>query len=334
MYVAKEHLVHRLAKMAGLRRCTVDVDDAGTVMSVWAPKDKLPAADDAAEATKKEAKRDAGRLSVVLIHGFAGDGIFTWVLQVGALANHYDVYVPDLLFFGGSTSGDARRTPAFQAECVAAALRRLGVERCAAVGFSYGGFVAFRMAEAHPGLVAAVVCTGSLPSMPRSTNEAMLRRLGAASFAELLLPDDVAGLRSLFAAGAYGKWSRWFPDFVLKDYLELMIFNRKERAELLEGIVVSDKDAAAAPSFQQDILLLWGENDSMFTMELANKLKEQLGEKASLRSISKAGHLVMLERPRVFSRCLREFLQQQQQPRTTAAASEVKLELLNETTTI
>ncbi|CAL5064548.1 unnamed protein product [Urochloa decumbens] len=244
VHVAKEHLVHRLAKMAGLRRCTVGVDNAGTVMSVWAPKDKLPATADAAEATKKEARREAGRLSVVLIHGFAGDGIFTWVLQVGALAKHYDVYVPDLLFFGGSTSGDARRTPAFQAECVAAALRRLGVERCAAVGFSYGGFVAFGMAE--------VVCTGcSLPSMPRSTGEAMLRRLGAASFAELLLPDDAAGLRSLFAAGAYRKWSRWFPDFVLKDYLKLMIFNRKERAELLEGIVVSDKDAAAAPSFQQ-----------------------------------------------------------------------------------
>ncbi|CAN6174215.1 unnamed protein product [Urochloa humidicola] len=329
VHVAKEQLVHRLAKMAGLRRCAVDVDDVGTVMSVWAPKDKLPATADAAwETKKKEAKRDAGRLSVVLLHGFAGDGIFTWVFQVGALAKHYDVYVPDLLFFGGSTSlggGDAR-SPAFQAECVASALRRLGVERCAAVGFSYGGFVAFRMAAAHPGLVTAVVCTGSLADMPRSAGEAMLRRLGAASFAEFLLPGDVAGLRSLFAAGTHRRW--WFPDFVLRDYLKLMIFNRKERSELLEGMVVSDKDAGA-PSFQQDILLLWGENDSIFTMELASKLKEQLGEKASLRSISKAGHLVMLERPRVFNRCLREFLlQQQQQTRTAttmAAASEAGL---------
>jgi pimeloyl-ACP methyl ester carboxylesterase len=154
---------------------------------------------------------------------------------------------------------------------VAAALRRLGVGRCAVVGFSYGGFVAFRMAEAHPGLVASVVVTGSLADMTCSTSERMLRRLGAASFAELLLPGDVAGLRSLFAAGTHRKW--WFPDFVLKDYLELvhlkkcfqklhkffsflraqvvqMMFNRKERAELLEGMVISDEDAAA-PSFRQ-----------------------------------------------------------------------------------
>lgn len=83
--VAKHQLVHRLAKMAGLRRRAIAVDDAGTVMSVWAPKDnKLPPATTESAATKKkEERRDSSsRLSVVLLHGFAGDGIFTWVFQV------------------------------------------------------------------------------------------------------------------------------------------------------------------------------------------------------------------------------------------------------------
>uniref|UniRef100_A0A804Q9P3 AB hydrolase-1 domain-containing protein n=1 Tax=Zea mays TaxID=4577 RepID=A0A804Q9P3_MAIZE len=247
VHVAKKQLVQRLAKMAGLRQRAVDVDDAGTVISIWVPKDKLPAGPTAeemeTERRKKETKRNGGRLSVVLLHGFAGDGILTWVLQVVALARHYDVYVPDLLFFGGSVSpAGADQTPGFQAECVASALRRLGVERCVAVGFSYGGFVAFKMAEADPALVVSVVATGSLVYMTRSTSEAMLRRLGAASFAEFLLPNDVAGLKSLFAAGTYRKW--WLPDRVLSDYMKLMIFNRKERTQLLEGLVVSDEDAA------------------------------------------------------------------------------------------
>lgn len=210
--------------MAGLRACAVDVDDAGTIISVWVPKGKLPAPaaeEMEAKRKKKRAKRDGGRLSVVLLHGFAGDGILTWWLQVGALSRHYDVYVPDLLFFGGSTSpaaGDL--SPGFQAECVAAALRRLGVERCVAVGFSYGGFVAFKMAEAHPALVVSVVATGSLVDMTRSTSEAMLRRLGVASLAEFLLPDDVVGLKSLFAAGTYCKLR--FPDRVHRDYIKLV----------------------------------------------------------------------------------------------------------------
>ncbi|KAK3129979.1 hypothetical protein QOZ80_6BG0487370 [Eleusine coracana subsp. coracana] len=164
------------------------------------------------------------------------------MFQVGALSKDYDVYVPDLLFFGGSMSPASDRSPAFQAECITAALRLLGVERCAVVGFSYGGFVAFRMAEAHPSLVRSVVATGTLAAMTRSTSAAMLRRLGVASWAEVLLPHDVAGVRSLFAAGTHRKW--WLPP---------------------------DRILSVTTS-------TW-----------------QLGERATLRSISKAGHLAQLE---------------------------------------
>ncbi|TVT97690.1 hypothetical protein EJB05_57054 [Eragrostis curvula] len=188
--VANKQVVHRLAKRAGLRRHAVKVDDAGAVMTIWVPKHKLPAADEEQRRKKKNVQRGCSRLSVVLLHGFASDGILTWALQVGALAKHYDVYVPDLLFFGGSTSPAPGRSPGFQSECVVAALRRLGVERCAVVGFSYGGFVAFRMAEAHPGLVHSVVATGSLAAMTASTSDAILRRFGAASWANVLLPDN------------------------------------------------------------------------------------------------------------------------------------------------
>jgi pimeloyl-ACP methyl ester carboxylesterase len=59
---------------------------------------------------------------------------------------------------------------------------------------------------------------------------------------------------------------------------------------------------------RQKILLLWGENDNIFNIELAMTMKEQLGEKAMLQSISKAGHLVHIERPCVYNQHLKEFL--------------------------
>ena len=89
--VAKQQLVHRLAKKAGLQLRAVDVDDAGTVMNFWVPKDKLPASTEtAAERRKTEAKRDSSRLAVVLLHGFAGGGIFTWALQVVHVTHDLD----------------------------------------------------------------------------------------------------------------------------------------------------------------------------------------------------------------------------------------------------
>jgi hypothetical protein len=93
---AQKPLLHFLVRRAGLRQHTVDVDGAGTVITFWVPKDKVPkekptvrditpgaAAADEATNTKLpplEAKGD--RPAVVLVHGFAAEGIVTWQFQV------------------------------------------------------------------------------------------------------------------------------------------------------------------------------------------------------------------------------------------------------------
>ncbi|EMS54456.1 hypothetical protein TRIUR3_25793 [Triticum urartu] len=229
---AQKPLLHFLIKWAGLRQHTVDVDGAGTVLTFWVPKDKVPGNNStvAPEEKQSETSKSQGvrRPSVVLVHGFAAEGIVTWQFQVGALAKHYDVYIPDLLYFGGSTSS-----------------------------------------------------------------------------AELLLPESVKGLKALLSIAAHRRL--WFPERLHRDFLEVMFTNRKERAELLEGLVVSNKDATV-PVLPQKILLLWGHNDNIFNIELAKTMKEQLGEKTMLQSIDKAGHLVHLERPCVYNQRLMEFL--------------------------
>ncbi|KAJ1284464.1 hypothetical protein BS78_03G206300 [Paspalum vaginatum] len=253
---AQKPLLHFLVRRAGLRQHTVDVDGAGTVIAFWLPKDKITAA---AEATVKQLPAPAAdetnkdRSAVVLVHGFNADGIVTWQFQMGALAKHYDVYVPDLLYFGGTTSPSANRSPGFQADCLAKALRKLGVGTCTVVGFSYGGMVSFKLAEAHPDLVRSLVVSGAVPALIDSISETTLERIGVKSSAELLLPESVKGIEALLSIVTYRKL--WFPDRLHRDYLEVMSTNRKERAELLEGLVVSNKDAAV-PILPQKILLL------------------------------------------------------------------------------
>ena len=306
---AQKPLLHFLIKWAGLRQHTVDVDGAGTVLTFWVPKDKVPGNNStvAPEEKQSETSKSQGvrRPSVVLVHGFAAEGIVTWQFQVGALAKHYDVYIPDLLYFGGSTSPSTDRSPGFQAECLVAALGKLGVERCTVVGFSYGGMVAFKMAESRPDLVRSLVVSGSVVAMTDSISDATLERIGVRSSAELLLPESVKGLKALLSIAAHRRL--WFPERLHRDFLEVMFTNRKERAELLEGLVVSNKDATV-PVLPQKILLLWGHNDNIFNIELAKTMKEQLGEKTMLQSIDKAGHLVHLERPCVYNQRLMEFL--------------------------
>ncbi|KAL2906538.1 Monoacylglycerol lipase ABHD6 [Bienertia sinuspersici] len=135
--------------------------------------------------------------------------------------------------------------------------------------------VAFKMAEMWPHLVEAVVVSGSILTMTESINEAELNRMGFKSSSELLLPTSVHGLKMLLKVATHKKL--WFPDRLHKDYLK-------------------------------KIHLLWGENDQIFTMEIAQEMKEKLGDKATYEGIKKAGHLVHLERPCVYNRCLKRFL--------------------------
>ncbi|POO02523.1 Alpha/beta hydrolase fold [Trema orientale] len=303
LVAAQRPLLHGLMKMAGVRPYTVEIEP-GTVMNFWVPNGTITKPKKG-EKPKPISRPKTNKPVVVLVHGFAAEGIVTWQFQVGALTKKYSVYVPDLLFFGGSVTDKTDRSPSFQAECLATGLRKLGVDKCTVVGFSYGGMVAFKLAELYPEMVEAMVVSGSILAMTCAVSETTMERLGFSSSSELLLPNSVKGLKALLSVAAYKKL--WFPDRLHKDYLEVMFTNRKERSELLEALVVNSKDPTI-PNFPQRIHLLWGENDEIFKQELAQNMKEQLGEKATFQGIQKAGHLVHLERPCVYNRCLKRFL--------------------------
>ncbi|PQP94740.1 epoxide hydrolase 4-like [Prunus yedoensis var. nudiflora] len=191
-------------KLVGVRPRTVDIEP-GTIMNFWVSSN----ISSKIENTPKKSKP-----AVVFLHGFAMDGIFTWQLQVLSLAKNYAVYVPDFLFFGGSITDKSDRSLEFQAECVAKGLRKLGVERCTLVGFSFGGMVG-------------------------SISDASLERLGFKCWPDYLLPDSVKGVRNMLEIAAY-KFP-YIPDWIYKDCFEVMFDNRKEREEFLEALVVDDK---------------------------------------------------------------------------------------------
>ncbi|KAL0407651.1 UNVERIFIED_CONTAM: hypothetical protein Sradi_1699500 [Sesamum radiatum] len=90
--------LRRCLAVAGLSSQTVDID-GDTTIHFWGP----PA------ATSKP--------PLVLIHGFGPHGVWQWRPQISFFAREFDVYVPDLVFFGHSftksadRSGFSRRLP-------------------------------------------------------------------------------------------------------------------------------------------------------------------------------------------------------------------------------
>ncbi|KAL3730717.1 hypothetical protein ACJRO7_027706 [Eucalyptus globulus] len=284
-----QSLLRAAMKLAGVRPRKIEIEP-GTAMNFWAPT-RTP---------------NKNKNAVVFLHGFVGDGMITWQFQVLALARKYAVYVPDLLFFGGSATGDSHRTVDFQAECVAKGLAALGLRQCTVVGSSYGGMVGFKLAESLPELVKSVVATCTVLVLTEVPNIfSSLERLGFPAWSDLLLPNSVGEVKKMFEVGSH-KLPR-IPDRVFKDGLEVMFDYRKERAELLEALVIPEKDFIL-PDYSQKVHLVCGVDDKIFNVGLVKDIKEKLGNKASLECIEKAGHLAMLERPFVYNKCLKRIL--------------------------
>ncbi|KAJ8767183.1 hypothetical protein K2173_013580 [Erythroxylum novogranatense] len=301
-----KNVIHVLMKFAGLRPQIVEVEP-GTKLHFWVPTETINKTNGGQNELIPPRKP-----VVVLIHGFAEDGAITWIPQVLALAGKYTVYVPDLLFFGGSISDKANWTIEFQAQCVASSLEQLGVEKCTLVGFSYGGFVSMKIAESQPELVQGLVLSDSIPPMDETTSRGLLKRLGFKSWSDVVLPTSVKEAKLSFVVVCHRRPP--IPHLIYRQYLKTMFNNREQKAELLHAMAIKDSEHKR-PKITQKVHFLAGEEDNIFSPEdIYNAIKRELEEaKAEVHYVKKASHYAQLERPFAYNKILKHILASVQQ---------------------
>lgn len=178
-----------------------------------------------------------------------------------------------------------------------------------AVGTSYGGFVAYHMARMAPGKVEKVVIASSGVNMRKGDNEALVKRAGFEKLEDLMLPENAVQLRTL-ARFAVSRKLVLVPDFFFNDFVQnLYAKNRKEKLELLKGVTLGrSENATLITPLQQDVLIVWGDQDQIFPLKMAHELKELLGEKVKLEVLEKTSHLPQVEDSGRFNNLVNKFL--------------------------
>ncbi|KAH7859963.1 hypothetical protein Vadar_007561 [Vaccinium darrowii] len=275
---------------AALSSQTIDIDDETTI-HFWGPKSANP------------------KPPLVLLHGFGPDAHWQWHPQVAFFARQFALYIPNLVFFGDSTTKSAERTEIFQAVSVGKLMEKLGVERYYVVGTSYGGYVAYHMAAMWPDRVEKVVIASSAVNMTLRDNvEFLEKRAKVENSVELLLPETAAQLKTLIAIALY-RGLGYLPNFLLNDVIRNMYSkNRNKKIELLKGLQVGKYDTVNISPLHQDVFLVWGEHDQLFLLKKATELKELLGEKTQLEVIKDTGHAPQTENPALFNKIVYKLL--------------------------
>ncbi|CAD6239896.1 unnamed protein product [Miscanthus lutarioriparius] len=309
---------------AGLHPGSTVVDfDADTTVHFWAHRSLLLPPPTPNSTTTVEKKQPV----VVLVHGFGPGPTWQWAAQVGPLSRHFDLVVPTLLFFGASRTRAPTCSEASQAATVAALLvghghqhlPGLGVGRPVhVVGASYGGIVAYHLARAlqhqqRGGLDAGValgkvVLYDSDVTKGPEDDRALAVRDGVEEVTELMVPADTKMMRRLTAL-SFNRPPMYLPECIACDLLRKSLEGqRQEKIELIKGMTTAE--GSQLTPLPQEMLIIWGEFDQIFPLEKAYKVKEKLGEKATVKVIPNSGHLPSQEEPKLFNRVLLEFLLQ------------------------
>jgi len=111
---------------------------------------------------------------------------------------HFNVYVPDLVFFGESFMSWSERSESFQAECLVKMMETHGVQRMSLVGISYSGFVAYRVGALFPEMVEKLVlCCAGVCLEEVDMQNGLFRVSTLEEASSILLPQTPNKLREL-----------------------------------------------------------------------------------------------------------------------------------------
>ncbi|HEX7118587.1 MAG TPA: alpha/beta fold hydrolase [Longimicrobiales bacterium] len=261
---------------------------------------------------------EAGRgPAVVLLHG-AGGGAANWFGVLGRLAERFRVLAPDLPGFGLSPPLEPRAALGRQiAAVVEGWLRGHGVERCGVAGTSFGGLVAFRLAQRWPDGVrrlALIDAAGLGPELP-----ALVRLAGVRFLGPFLLRPSRRGtvwlLRRLLTAG------RPLDPAVEPALIEYLL-RSAEAGDV--AVLARAFRLFSGPRGQREILgddelravrtptlVIWGRRDAFFPPVHAERAAARLPG-AHLKWIEGAGHSPNWEAPGAVADALLDFLSGQE----------------------
>ncbi|OIW17890.1 hypothetical protein TanjilG_19859 [Lupinus angustifolius] len=283
------HFRHSFSN-AGLKSTTTDLGDT-TILHCWVPHTPNPS-----------------KPSLLLIHGLGANAMWQWNEFISPLTHRFNLYVPDLLFFGESHTTRLERSECFQATCVMDMMTCHGVDKMSVVGISYGGFVAYSMAAQFSERVEKVVlCCAGVCFEEKDMDEGMFQVKSVDEAISILLPQTPQKMRELVKL-TFVKPIKIMPTCFLNDFIDVMCTEyHQERKELIEALH-KDRKLSDLPKITQPTLIIWGEKDQVFPFALAVRLKEHLEENSKLAVIKNAGHAINVEKPKELYKNLKSFL--------------------------
>lgn len=219
---------------------------------------------------------------VVLLHGLSGS-LRWWRYTIPALAETYEVHVPELVGFGRSRPGLRQFSIKELAEIVAEWMSAAGLARVRLIGHSMGGQISVHLATSAPQQLQRLVLADA-SGIPRPIAAGEATRL-------------LAGLIPPRAWGA--------PLFLPRIALDALRSGPRTLLQAARGLLADDI-RPLLPRVATPTLVIWGARDPLTPLAHGQAIAQAIPQ-ARLIVLERAAHNVMVDRPAEFNQAVQSF---------------------------
>ena len=243
-----------------------------------------------------------GERCVVLLHGYL-ESMLVWDEFIDLLKDHVRVVVIDLPGHGVSVVSGEVHTMEYLAECVAEAMKALGIDRYSVVGHSMGGYVALAMAELYPSRLNSVVLLASTTSADsqekcdRRRREIELIKAGKKNTLARLVPH----------AGFAPENAKRLKDYI-EDIGELILLTEDEGViAILGGMIERQSRGDMLRDSGIPHMFIFGRHDYYIPVDVAEEMIAA-DPTAKVLWLEHSGHMAFYEEPELLAGAILEMV--------------------------
>ncbi len=132
---------------------------------------------------------------LLMLHGMGANARTNWGSQVKALSKNFNLIMPDLIYFGESTSSSQNYSVEFQVQQIHEALIKINITKPINImGFSYGGLTAAMYNELYqPEVKKLIIIDGPVKFFSGEMADSLAGAVGISGMNNVISPTTIAG---------------------------------------------------------------------------------------------------------------------------------------------
>lgn len=248
---------------------------------------------------------------LLMLHGMGANARTNWSSQIKALSKDFNLILPDLIYFGESTSSSGNYSVEFQIEQLHEAILKLGItSKLNVMGFSYGGLIAAMYNQMHSSeVIKLIIIDGPVKFYSGELADSLANVVGVKTMKNVIVPSTIEEFDGMQKA----VMSSTFP------------FSKKMKRKLLHFFFMPTKvlrDAQMDYLFERQsiyqnynynldktqTLLIWGEKDGAIPVSVGNNLHKAYPNTTRLIIYPKAKHDAHFRYSKQLNKAVIEFL--------------------------